>query len=356
MPSPTTEQFNQHVEALIFACDDWSQRDEPVREWFGAMVKVISDGIDQAAIQLIDFLESENSTLIEESSWHTVLAADYFAEKWQAWKKSIAMRPQTTHPGGDDSLWIAYRQMCEAREPRFFSTLEGMLDLERQGVSMRQRAIMYGYYLDNGEPDLMAANIETERQRKKGYEPAETMTPDDRIREETHKADWAKRSVRVTEVIESRIDKPSKQPTESVHDLVILPHITKRQIKLMLSDVTDDQIAEACAIHGVRLNEQQFAVPEPRPETHEEAQNALEAEQRAVAGEADRLTHADDVSHIEDVETRIMALHEQQGLKAGEISKLLLKDGTQIGPSRVGKVISEIKKRRKEESLAGHTG
>lgn len=327
--------INEIIQEVSAVVEAWRATDGPTVVWRGKVEAAISEGVVQAVADLRDEL---CSTDFPAEQWHTVLAADFFERLFAGWHSHWDLPAPVVHPAGSVEMWDAYEAMLTARTPRMFHKLEPIQSLVKMGVSHRQIASMAGWVNADGSLNFLMV---AEEIAKPGthYHADRWISPEDQKRESLLADQWRKRCERVTQEIEAHEAAESGEPgPESLEELVSLPGIGINQILKIQPGATVEEIEAAAKRMGVRLQPmptQSLGKPAGRLAKQQARREAAEEED----AEMQRIADADSHSGQDDLVLRLRALRDD-GLRPGEIAKLLEQEGMEISAQKIGRLLA----------------
>jgi len=328
--------LNETIQELSAVIEAWRATDGPTVVWRGKTEAAISEGVVQAVADLRDQLFS---TDFPAEQWHTVLAADFFERLFGAWESQWDLPAPIVHPAGTVELWDAYDAMLVSVQPRMFHKLEPIESLVKMKVSHRQIASMAGWMNADGSPNFLMVGEEIAKPGT--HFNADTwISPEDQKRESLLTEQWKTRCERVGKELEAQeaAESAGEAGPEPLEELVILPGIGINQIRKIQPNTTVEEIEAAAKRMGVRLQPtptQPLGKPAGRLAKQKVRRESAEEEE----AEMQRIADADSHSDQEDLVLRLRALRDD-GLRPGEIAKLLEQEGMEISAQKIGRLLA----------------
>lgn len=233
--------------------------------------------------------------------------------EWQAWKDQVALRgTEGVFPG---KRWFnAMTELGRAwitSEKVVLNPLEPVSELMRQGVSPRQIALIWGFELPNGQPDMEkvfqeAANPGT---HTKGVDPRVRKAQEARERQ----------IAEMEEIIERRRKERERVEQAAPEGLgqLIKEAVSVRQIKKMIPGVTDEQIRAMADSMGLPPPDVDYAPVQSARAPHEpEISEADKTAMDAILREANTVEVEEEVpeaAYTKEIVAEVMA-HKSNGL------------------------------------------
>jgi len=328
--------INDAIHELSAVIEAWRATDGPTVVWRGQVEAAISEGVIQAVGDLRDHLLS---TDFAPEQWHTVLAADFFERLFAGWQSQWQLPAPIVHPAGSVEMWDAYEAMLTSTAARTFHKLEPIESLVKMKVSHRQIARMAGWMNADGSPNFLMVGQEIAKPGTH-FHPDRWISPEDRKRESLLTDQWRKRCERVAKEIEAHeaAESAGEPGPEPLEELVILPGIGINQILKIQPTATIEQIEAAAERMGVRLQPsptQSLGKPAGRLAKQKARREAAEEED----AEMQRIADADSHAEQDDLVLRLRALRDD-GLRPGEIAKLLEQEGMEISAQKIGRLLA----------------
>jgi hypothetical protein len=293
----------------------------PLIHWNGYDVKAINEELFNALVNLCK-LSATASEDVHAESQEAILAIDEFAKSFSDFQTRSAAYDVTCHPSGTQEMWNAFYLVRRAIfEPREFRPIESIdVLLHRQGVSLQQIALMYGFVTADGSREIH--KVEEELAEPGKHTGGDWLPPDERkYRDELAKR-WSKRTPNheFLEFGEEPKGRDRKRPEapESLETL-ILQRVSVDQIADMKPSLTREEIELKAAEMGVNL---------PGAQWHRPSAAAAEQAESGVrippAGAAESPEQSDNAGSTKEVAAFVRNL-KNQNKSADEIAAKVAK-------------------------------
>lgn len=304
--------------------------DAPQVIWRGSPVKAISEAITDS----IDTLVDQTATLdVAPDAQAIVLEIDAFYDRYVEWAEMSELSPEMASPKGSPEMWAAWGDVLRSLAERPVRRLEPIAQLDIEKVSDRQIAMIYGWRLSDGSPDV---NKVREERANPGthYKADEWVYPQYAKEDAETAAKWAGRSVRV----QSATAGEAPMGPETLDDL-IHQDVPSKQIARMLN----------IDVEAVRTRARQLNVPldgqfVPSVSPHDKMQDIRDADnekrrQLQAAADAQLRSAETDVSSMPE---RILSLA-SDGQNPKQIAKLLADDFPGLNEAKVAGILAHAK-------------
>jgi DNA-directed RNA polymerase specialized sigma24 family protein len=304
--------------------------DAPQVQWRGMAVKAVSEAVADSLEALFAKLDTLEVALDAQS---IVLTVDEFSDRYVEWAEMSELSPEMASPKGSPEMWAAWGDVLRSLPERPQRRLEPIAQLDIEKVSDRQIAMIYGWKLSDGSPDV---NKVREERAKPGthYNPEEWVDPQYAREDAETAARWTGRSIRV----QSTTAGEAPMAPETLDDL-IHQDVPSKQIARMLN-ITVDEVRTRARQLNVPLDGQ--FVPSVSP--HDKMQDIRDADnekrrQLQAAANAQVRAAETDVSSMPE---RILSLA-ADGQNPKQIAKLLADDFPGLNEAKVAGILAHAK-------------
>lgn len=319
------ERMKKAIDAALAAYEAWLA-DESVNE--------VTEPLEDAVESLVLIFEA-----VEAPQQYQAVArvVERIAPEWTAWKMEVARKgaegifPSRRWTEAMRDLarhWILSDKPC-------LPPLEPVVELNRQKVSARQIAMIYGWLLDNGQPDTSKVFEELAEPGK------HTSGIDHRIAKK--QADREAKLAELDAIAERRIrarQKAEEAAPEGLDEL-IAQHVSRKQIRSMVPGVTDEQINESATRQGIEAPAEDYrSANATRGKYDKELSVADEAMLAAGihGGREQEVTEETPAEWPQAVVEAVIA-HSNAGLSPREVAKLI---GGEIRTPDVRQILEQL--------------
>lgn len=270
------------AKALLNAYQAWQSQEGPHVPYDGAMVKGISERLDRVIRQACDNT-ADCGDPVDEKARPFVLIFDDLAVAFLKWIQDASMQLPTAPPRGSTDLHNAIDRMAKLFESHNYPKPVPLKQLlEIQMVSPRQVAIIYGWKLPDGSPDVTKV-FEEQASPGTHYNSETWVHPARKAIEAEFTKEWAQREPR--SVMFRQLDeKPSSKPNVPTLDELFAANAPKAQI-MRLHRLSEEEIEIIAQERGLSLVGERFIIPANETVAHQERMEA-EAKMQAMIKES----------------------------------------------------------------------
>lgn len=179
---------------LFAAVTEWENdnRQEIFVQWSQNMIKGFTLKLEKAFERFFDETADFGNTVLADSRLMIIAIDSLFAE-YGKFKKGIAEESPSCSPSGTDGLWRAYLAVRETfKQAVPLSKPLPIKQMMNDGVSLNQIATIYGWFDENGAPDVLKVTEEMETPGTH-YNPKTWVHPALAKRQERIDKEWAER-------------------------------------------------------------------------------------------------------------------------------------------------------------------
>jgi hypothetical protein len=281
-----------------------------------------------------------NTQDIDREAWEMVKALDVVIERLREFELQEDTAPGRLSPDGGRPVWDALNVLLAARrKPREKRLPTPITQLLAEGVNRYQIAKEYGWYLEDGSPDVRRLDEEIQHPGTQ-YSPETWVSRRDQRYWDEMAAWFATRRLmgeKVKRRMEVKVKREWSPPSESMEDL-IFNGVNAAQIAKMWRTTVEEVYARAAEL-GVALDS---AVLAPG--------NFMQAQRQRLAREQENLQRTMDSQKAEsyrdlgdDRDGRILRMAED-GHKPRAIADALKREFPGLTPSLVGNVLARARK------------
>jgi hypothetical protein len=264
--------------------------DGPLISWNGRNVKAISQNLFDTLVSLCK-LSSAPSEDVHEKSRESILAIDEFARAFLDFQTRSAAFDATCHPAGTQEMWNAFYLIRRSIfDPVEFRPLESIdILLNKQRVSIQQIALIYGFLLKDGTPEIH--KVEEELLEPGKHTGGDWLPPvEKKYREELGKR-WSKRIpcddfLDYGEQPKGKGKKIRVEAPESLETL-IQQRVSVAQILEMKPNLNREEVELTAAQMGIALPDANYHRPDAN--TAEQAETGI---RRPPVGAGPALTNS----------------------------------------------------------------
>lgn len=311
------------VNEIVQLTAKWEAADGPNVNWRGGVRKCVPDKLATVWTKLFDEVATMDA---ESDAKPIVLAIDEFQDHVESWGESCTIDPDNTDPRGNVAMWSAWAAVVEASKIVPPPAPEAIQTLEKNGVSDRQIAIIYGWKDASGEWNV---NMVREERENPGthYDPSTWVHPSLIRRRLEIETQWESRSDRVDQQVASQY--VQRSAPETIEELIRQGVGSKQIAKMKNVDVESVKSLAA----DLRLPLDGQFVRRATPEAKLEQMRTDEANRDAELAEA---------MNVESELLEAVLVRHLAGKKPGEIAAELQTAGyPDLTYQRVGKLIAE---------------
>ena len=324
----------RNLHAVITEWEKWEPTPEQKQPYLGIGVKPVGKTVQDAITTACETFQVID---VEESAMELVMFVDTFFAEFSRWMIDLQSAPDGIHPGGSTEMWATYRDVHDNVSKKRLPVPANADLLLKQGDNPRTIAVKYGWYTDDGRPDIPRVNAELVAAPKdRQYDANTWIHPrEKRFRKET-KVKFTERNIILKEKLTTGQGRPERMPNlASISELADMPHMSLHQIAIMKM-MTEDEVQ-------VELDELGYV---------KTSDGFRRANERGYRKRGDRdpewLTQHDPHDECgDDHDARIVAIYDDGLMKPKSIADLLSgAKGIAITPQKAAQVI-----RRHKESL-----
>jgi len=321
---------------VIDAWEQWRPTEDEKHLYGNMWVKPLGDESVQAFSVLTDRFFT---TDIAVDAHELAMAVDRFREELRRWLQDRAAvgdgrgMPASIDPRGSSEMWRAYREILHLTTARRKLPPPSAKIQKEQGANARSIAMRFGWWIGPDQPDVDRVMRElSAKPEDEEYDPSTWVHPREEQRHREIEEQWQARC-RVIEQEKSVASAPRRSREackESIEELANMRGMTVRQIAL-LKCLTEQQVQVELAHLGIYLDHS--GVHQRRGGLPDET-------------EEERLRQYDPHDECgEDIDARIVAMHEDHVKPRNIAKKLTHCLGKTVTAQKVGRVINDHKRR-----------
>lgn len=241
--------------AIIKARQRWNQQDGPNIIWQGALTKQISEDLDVSIRQSCDRTADADQDEVDEKGRELMLCLDDVARSHLKWMQDASMGLPTAPPRGSDQLHRVLDRLEVTIKTNDLPLPAPIEQLQKQGVSPNQIAIIYGWKTDDGAPDAQKVFDEIAKPGTH-YKPKSWVHPALRAIKAEVDLRWSTREPRpkLFGHTTRKESEPLTAPPVPTLDELIELRAPVQQI-MRLHDMSEADVLEAANAMGVELTE-----------------------------------------------------------------------------------------------------
>ena len=141
---------------LKIAIEDWSNDDSKKFDvsYAGGTVKAFSRDLEDAVEYFLNATADAGKT-VDVDARESVMAIDSFCAHYEEFKRLAAEESPYAPPSGSTELWSSWSNLCDHFLTRpNYPKPQAIKTLIEQKVGQMQIATIYGWFTDNGAPDV----------------------------------------------------------------------------------------------------------------------------------------------------------------------------------------------------------
>ncbi len=273
------------VKKLTQAYQSWMQQEGPHVPYNGAVVKGISEDLDNTIRKTCDAMADdrgpEGILEVDVKARPFVQVFDDIAVAFLKWIQDASMQLPSAPPRGSSDLHNAIDRLSALNKSHNHQLPPPIKQLlEVQHVSPRQVAIIYGWKTEDGSPDVQKV-FEEQATPGTHYKSEEWVAPALKAAQAEFEAQWADREPRPVMFKQLEAKPQGEAPKPPSLDELFAAKAPKAQI-MRLHKLTEEEVEFHASERGLSLVGERFIIPANEAVAHQERMAAEEKMQAMI--------------------------------------------------------------------------